>query len=65
CLISNVDPSSTAGYVMQPGPQNIKTAEKSLAVKEPAANFAPCVSSLKIAKVLDQTETIAELLNMC
>ncbi|KAH0982761.1 hypothetical protein GBA52_009938 [Prunus armeniaca] len=47
------------------GPQNIKTAEKSLAVKEPAANCAPCVSSLKIAQVLDQTETIAELLNVC
>ncbi|KAL6269066.1 hypothetical protein ACE6H2_000291 [Prunus campanulata] len=47
------------------GPQNIKLAEKSLAVKEPTANFALCVSSLKIAQVLNQTETIAELLNVC
>ncbi|KAL6272472.1 hypothetical protein ACE6H2_023164 [Prunus campanulata] len=57
--------ASKSIFKLRAGPQNIKTAEKSLAVKEPKVNFAPCVSSLKIAQVLDQTETIADLLNAC
>ncbi|KAM2617799.1 hypothetical protein TB1_034162 [Malus domestica] len=65
CFISNAVPSSTAGYVMQLGPQKRLIPETSPAEDEPAANVVPCVSSLNAVQILDQMESIFALLNGC